>query len=295
MRFLLNMRLRSRLLAGFLLCAVLAAAAGGAGILSLQQIHGRMESSATDIAALIDHQNAQGREVAALRAAVQSIVGATKTNAVNQAATQLAQLRAAGNVSNGERARLFDSIADMAVRKTDQLHAASALEELQQASDTLIQEIAGMAEHMATTAETDATGVIEKTLTQFETSTATSQATVSNSLTSLGEQASKALLGIRMALMLRSRGQELDIIVKDALLASDPAAVDYTRTTVTTLLDNAGRELAELPENDTTQSLTEGFAALPQPRRSRIGRQEGDPQQQAGRAAKRRSTAGPGR
>lgn len=64
---LLQWNLRQKLLGGFLLCAIFTGLAGGAGILSLNQIQGKMTSTTKDIGWTIENQNQNSRKSSELR------------------------------------------------------------------------------------------------------------------------------------------------------------------------------------------------------------------------------------
>ena len=91
MRLIPSLRLRGRLLAGFLLCAVLAAVSGGVGILSLRQIESNTQSTAGDVTSLIEHQNAQSHEFTALRDLVDRIGAAQSQSAAEKIRIELVQ------------------------------------------------------------------------------------------------------------------------------------------------------------------------------------------------------------
>jgi len=83
-----------------------------------------------------------------------------------------------------------------------------------------------------------------------------------DTIDAIGEKTGKALTLVKLALMTRSRGYELNTNVKDSLLANDPAAVDYARQTLTSIVDTARSDLSELPQDESTKELDRAFNEL---------------------------------
>lgn len=260
MRALSALGLRGRLLAAFLACAGLAAVSGGVGILSLTEIRDKTRATGSVIGQLIDEQRAQSTHFATVRGLVTLINDAESAATLSDASKQLEHL--AGPDDPIENVRVQQHLVQLLAEKQEALSAAAESATLRQDSNRLLEDITHVAGAMADQAESRALASISETLNTIQSVTAKAQETLAGDLTTLSEQTGKAMSAVKAALDTRSRCQELNIQVNDALLARDAAAVDYARITVATLFKNARAGLADLPPDEATAGISSTFDRL---------------------------------
>ena len=258
-----KLRLRGRLLAGFLLCAALAAASGGAGAVALGWIRGTMEGTADEIGVLIEEQHAMGERITAQRRLADGIAAAPDEATLSETRLEFETLAAASSDSSAEQQAVLANLEALLAEKSNQLHADAELARLQGESDALLAEIVKSANSLAAGARSDATSGIQSTKSGIETAAGATQASLATQLESLSTVASGAVATVKAALTVRARGLEVSNHMKAALLAEDPAAVNYARNVVAVLLEGARADLGASPEDEATARAAEALEALP--------------------------------
>ncbi|MBN1912229.1 MAG: methyl-accepting chemotaxis protein [Pirellulales bacterium] len=260
-----SLSLRRRLLLGFVSSALLAAGAAAAGIVSLWAIESNMRTTTEGIGELIDNQDAQSRCFAALRGLSIQITGATTDAELNEAQ------KALHNACNSEMGRdknnqaVRESVKTLLTKKRDALNSAKELDSLLENSSTVLQAITSASEGIASLSETEAMSSIESSSSDVQKTVSQSQDRLSKDLQSVSDGTGKMISTVKTALTVRSHAQALDSQIKESLLSDDPATVEYTGKTVTTLLGNVRTALGELPQTETVKSLQAAFEQLPSP------------------------------
>ena len=247
-----GMTLKRRLLGGFLLCAVFTGLSGGAGILSLRQIQGNMKATTREIGATIDNQNMQSRQLMPLRSLVAYITNAKNEEELEGASKKLSELVDVGTTeTGGEQIGILKSVEELVEHKRNQLRALSDLETLSKSDMAALEEVTRSAMNTVDNAEFDSAIKIDDAVTEIKGNFDAMSATTGGAISS-----------IKAALSVRSYCNELNAVVKDALLATDAASVDYAKTEIDTLLGNAKYELGALPKDEITEKLAKTLDKL---------------------------------
>ena len=247
-----GMSLKRRLLGGFLLCAVFTGLSGGAGILSLRQIQGNMKTTTREIGATIDNQNMQSRQLMPLRSLVAYITNAKNEEELEGASKKLGELVYVGTTeTGGEQIGILKSVEELVAHKRNQLQALSDLTTLHKSNMAALEEVTRSAMNTVDNAEFDSAIKIDDAATEIKDNFDAMSATTGGAISS-----------IKAALSVRSYCNELNALVKDALLATDVASVDYAKTEIATLLGNAKNELAVLPKDETTEKVAKTLDKL---------------------------------
>ncbi len=261
-RQLVKLNLRGRLLAAFAFCAVLTAVCSVVGVLCIRQIQGRMQSTAHDINALIQGQGEQSRRLANLRGLVGRITRAQTEVELENAAADFRQLATVEGKALGEHAQVRQAIAKLLPRKEGELRAAAQSAHLGRRCEELLSQIIIMADSQGNAARNHATTGIKDAVGEVKTAASKDREVFAQDLGGLSDTTTNAITTIRTALTIRALGHELNAAMKDTLLATDPAAVDYARNTIGTLLNNTKEKLAGLPESEAATTLAEAFENL---------------------------------
>ena len=243
-------------------CAALTAVSGGVGVISLWQIENDARQTGQQISELIDQQANQSRRFAALRSLVSSITAAENATSLTAAADELQKLRSAAGSSDRQIGEVLSAIDQLLKQRGQELLAAANLALSAKRAEEVVADLMRAGETAAAASQAGAARKLKETVTGIETGAKTNQQALASDLDRLSNETGKAINTIKAALVLRNRGQELNIQVKDSLLVSDPAAAEYSRSKIATLLGNAEEEVASLPDVDGKDKLAKAFPSL---------------------------------
>jgi methyl-accepting chemotaxis protein len=204
-----------------------------------------MKATTTNIGGNIDMQNAQARHLTALRTLVALIADAKDEEALSEADKKLQPLRDTRAAKTTEqRSRMLETVEQLLSHKRNQLEASSELSALRKSNIAALEEVTKLAMRTADDVEFDSTMKIDHASTEGR-----------GNFDDISVAAGTALSAIKAALFIRAYSSELNAKVRDALLATDVALVDYAQTEVTTLIDNIRNEIAVLPEHEAAGKL----------------------------------------
>ncbi len=262
MSILSRLKLRGRLLAGFLACAALAAISGGIGIVSLRQIQRGTQATGDQITELIDQQGAQGRWFRALRRVVSSITTAENEEMLAAARKHFQELQDTVAGADQQTAGVLRAVDQLLHQRSEELVAAAALAASSRKAENLLKDLTEAAKTAADSAQFQVNGRMKETVGAIKIASDKAPQALGKDLDRLSEETGTVISTVKAALSVRNHGQELNIHVKDALLADDPAVVEYARSKIATLLSDATGEVAKLPEVEGKDTLSKAFEGL---------------------------------
>lgn len=258
MSMLSRMVLHWRLLLGFLLCALITAVASTVGILSLEQIHGRMEVTTHEIDSLIEQQVVQDVQMATVREIVTAITGSNGDEDLKAAEKRLLGFEKSfdGLKTEDSLESILKSLAELLNQKRKQLLASGNLKVLQKSSDAALDSIGRAVIEMANSTQSSAAATVDGSLNKIQNEAEKNGEDISGAFEKLSGTIDSAISTIKGALSVRARCHELNALVKDILVSEDSAYVQYSYNMVSTLLNNAKQDIASLTQNETTESVT---------------------------------------
>ena len=263
MRIVSTLRLRGRLLAGFLLCAALAAVSGGMGSLSLKRTQDEMQRTSIEIGDLIERQNALHTRFGAIRQVVDRISEAETEPAAEAEREEIDAARQAAARFSAEHLAVLDTVEILLVKKREQLRSQGELDRLREKSESLLAEVEGIAAEIGRDARSHASAEIAGTSNDMVDVASAGLKSTSSNVGVLSTVASTAVATVKAALSVRTYGHQLNIQIKDILLAEDVAAVRYARGVVLGIVDMARANLEAIPESDSTGAVSQELDALP--------------------------------
>ncbi len=233
MKIIYLMTIKQRLAIGFILCALFAATSGGIGFVSLQQV----QVSNHDIMDKFDQhqakQNLQIAQIMPLRALMSEIMTADNPERLGKAVKTLTQLREQGK---GENDQIFSFTTDLTARKRDQIETVNEMNVLRKSVIAKLSEVSKLAMSIVDDVEFNAMLELEDNTGDVET---------------LALKTSTVIASIKTALLVHSYCKDFNIIIRDVLLADDPAAVDYAGSGVKDLSGYLKGALERFSGNDT--------------------------------------------
>jgi len=312
-----DLRLRWRLLVAFAACAVIAVAAVAVAIASLNKIHSSLADTAQQVSSNIETQNEQSRNIVALRELVVRVGYCEDDDELDEAEDDLDVL--AERWSDPEVQPLLRDIRDdylshrldylaaledsESARKQIRedrgaLHAlCKDITELQKASQQQLSAVSKASMEIGDSVEFDSVLAIEDAAEQIKTRTVQTTVELVSGLDRMSETTDGILGAVKNALSVRACCHELDALIKDALLATDEAMVDYCHGQVSDALSRGETHLEALGKSDETESMSTLLETLSQRVDELMGKKKRAVLLQAGRAASspgKRSPAGEG-
>lgn len=250
--------LKVRLLGGFLLCAILAGFSGGGGILSLRQVQQNLKKTTLEISENIDRQNAQINRLMPLRTVVTSIINAENKNRLKEVTAILEQNPGHGSSEAGdEESSMRESVQNLARQKLDQLDTGRELSILRKSNIETLEKIIAFILTMVDDIEFEAAIKIEDALGGIrDNSGDMTPAQVLKSVNNVSQTTTTATSELKAALSLRSISNEVNSLVKNILLSDNPAAVDYDKLQVDTMIGNMKRNIDALPKNESSKKIS---------------------------------------
>lgn len=245
MKLTIGLKIKWRLLGGFILCALFTGLAGGAGIMSIRQIQGNVKATTRDIGENIEGQTAMSARLMPLRGMVSDIVKAEdkgELEAKNRDVLEI--LNSGGSQGRGGLEKMIEAVEALVLYKGNQLGTLDRLSEMRRSNMAALEEVTKLAMAAVDDIEFESTMKIEKAVSKAGRD-------ADRVLRITGE----AISAVKGVLSLRSICNELSSLVKDALLTMDAAVVDYTSTQAATLFENARAELASLPNEETKAKI----------------------------------------
>ena len=147
-------------------------------------------------------------------------------------------------------------------QREQELLAAARLAAAAEKADKVVAGLIRAGESTAAASQAGAAGKVKETVTGIETGAKATKQALTKDLDRLSNETGRVINTIKAALALRNRGQELNIQVKDSLLMTDPALIEYARSKIAMLLGSAEEEVASLPEVEGKEKLARAFPSL---------------------------------
>ena len=163
MTILSRLKLRGRLLAGFLACAALAAVSGGVAVVSLRQIQSGTQATGDQITGLIDQQRSQGRWFRALRRVVCVITNAEDERLLAAGRRQFQELQEPAAGGDQQTAGVLRAIDQLLKQRSEELAAAAALAASSGEADKLLKDLMEAAKRAASSAQVQVDGRMTET------------------------------------------------------------------------------------------------------------------------------------
>jgi methyl-accepting chemotaxis protein len=261
MKFKMQMSLRWRLLAGFLLAASMTILCGISGMVSLQRIHNHMSFTAEEVDKNVRQQTVQTNAAIHLRDVLDEINNAT----VDKTLVQIENNKLTFDIpkiegSNNELNDLHKLIA----AKRQQLASLETLAAVDQAMAKRMEEVNVKISDIVDSVTFAVLLGIEDVINKAATVTDANQAAGGASSEELAGYVDRALTKIKSAMTARTSLLELNVAFKDAMLARQPEGPTTCAVIANNLYANLEHQLSPLVDEegiDRIQALVAELAA----------------------------------
>lgn len=220
-----------------MLCALFAAVSGGVGYVSLQQVQVSSHGIMSEFDQHQEKQNLQIAQMMPLRALMSEVMAAVNLEELEKPIQTLAQLRKQGK---GENDQTFSSTADLIEHKRHQIETINEMSNLRKSALANLSEVSKLAMGIVDDVEFDAMLELEDNASDVET---------------LSQKTGTVIASIKTALLVHSYCKDFNIIIRDVLLASDPATIDYAKSGVNGLWGQLKGALESFSGNDTAAKI----------------------------------------
>lgn len=265
MNILKSLSLKKRLINGFILCAILTAIAGGAGMYSLKQLEKNMQLSSGQIISTFGQQNLKVRQLMPLRQIISDIASANNIAKLAEIRKALTDLRAMSNASTGtDQEAIQAGVEKLLDQKTSFVETQNRLTadtaNLQKNLEA-ITELAAKAQVMAKdSSEKEIETALAEIKVKFSGAMSGNDKTASNfkidkAVTDVAMTTSLAISAVQAALFLQSECYQLNVLIKDALASPDKDLISIAEEKTAKLLPQMVTDLVELPENKTKTEI----------------------------------------
>ncbi len=273
MRFLANLSLRLLLVGGFLICAVLTAFSGGAGIFSLNQVKAVMLDTQKEVSANVADQNQRIQQLIPLRNLIVDISEGKSVEDLEKSTSALTGLTGKSAPASAGIDQIYAAIKDLIENKKEVISSAAQL-------DTLVQTTIQTLEEINTLTKTGVTLTVDESVASIEGEIASvndiisrltakpddeagveasdnglSAKQISDRMDELMMVSEMSISAVRAAMSVQSIANRQLALVNDIVTAENQAGLDQASGKILALKNNINSELIELPEHETTTEL----------------------------------------
>lgn len=269
-----NISLRSLLIGGFLICALLTGLSGGIGIYSLGQINTTMNQSVDSVISNVGTQNIRIQQLIPIRKMIADIFEATTLEKLGQVVETLQELEKKSPPATDEVKAIYQATHALADVKQNQLSALNDLSQLRQKNVSTLETITELTRNSVDTSVKESIEGIEKEtqsisigfggLLQSHGSIAQrdgdvekmlSKAGITDMMDELMMVSEMSISAVRAAMSVRSRANRQLVVINNIFEATDLIALAQTAKEIKRLKGEINSELVELPEDQTTQDI----------------------------------------
>ncbi len=246
--------LKWKLLSGGLICALLAALSGGAGVWSLNLIYHAMEEATGEISKNIAHQNTQVRQITRLRELISAIQNAENEQALENLFQDLSVLHDdLESRPSKKNIYLSDAITDLLIKQQNLFVSRQNIADKRTVNNESLGQIAALALNIMDDV-------------QFESDISISQAfdQLKEKIHSVSEPLDNAVKTIKAAHSFRYACLQMNLAMNIALSEPDPAVAGYINVEILTYYQHATTAFADLPETENTRTISTLLHQLPE-------------------------------
>ncbi len=210
--------LQWRILGMVSLCVIVAGVSGGLGIWALYGACDSMESTSERITTLVEHQNQQNAEMSAVRGMVEMIRQVKTEDALPPLHDEVA----ASHCDEDQKQRLGTLIG----RKEAELRAQKDLQQLQKEGHDKLTAVSQMAMQTVDEVESSTPERIREAIRTIQSFQKKNTRETTETYDALSASATQAVLTTKSALSMRTRCHQLNVFVRDILIAESAEDVD---------------------------------------------------------------------
>ena len=265
-----KLSIRQRLLVGTIACAFLTALAGGAGIYSLNLIHGSVQSSTTDITASLADQISQNSRLARLRSLAIETLHCRRQEELNALQARFQILKRQGPSENlpGEL-RILKATRSLLESRQDTFSAEDDLIAQSRSMNRILGEISSQALTIADNVKFEAVMAIERAWSAYSRGLEHKDIVpgldgIRKELSQLSALSEKALSTVMPAMSVRAQSSQLQQLAGEILNADDVALVTYKKNDILNLISNMALELDKLSGLGESDRIARLVSSLPE-------------------------------
>ncbi len=246
--------LKWRLLSGGLICALLAALSGAAGVWSLDLIHRAMEETTGEISKNIAYQNRQVRQITLVREIISAIQNADTPKPLEKIFIDLNELHYDLDLGSTKKNIYFpEAITDLLIKKQNIFVSRHDIENKRAVNNDSLDQIAALALNIMDNV-------------QFESDISISEAfdQLKNKVHSVSEPLDYVVKTIKAAHAFRYACLQMNLAMNSALHDTETDVIDYKNHEISLYYQTATSALAKLPETEKTRPISALLPQLPE-------------------------------
>lgn len=281
MFFLSKISIRMLLICGFLLCALLTAFSGGAGIFSLKQISVSMTDTATQVRTNVDQQNTRIQQLIPIRKIISQIISAATANEIEVVRDELSKASNELKKASTNINAIYAATNKLAAIKNDQIQVRKRLNSLLKTNIEILEAINRLTIESVDASMAESISVVESETIKIQKGIGvliSNPQGLGNSKSDINKILMKAgiidmmdelmmtsemsISGVRAATSVQSTSNRQLAVIKDIVNARDQSALNQAAEEIHTLEKGVNSEIVELPEHPTTQDIVDNLKAF---------------------------------
>ncbi|WP_022669275.1 methyl-accepting chemotaxis protein [Desulfospira joergensenii] len=270
--------LKALLIGGFLLCALLTGFSGGAGIFSLTQIETAMNDTARNVTQNVDTQNNRIQQLVPVRKLIDGIIKTRSPEELNSQTSDMDSLEKTGEKTDPGIQEIYGAVKELASVKEKQISALTELNGMMEKNRVTLETITRLTIDCAKTSVAESIDSIEKETEAIKTGfgkVLLNRNPVSEKIENLEKTLSDAgiidymdelmmvsemsISAVRAAMSVQSMANRQLFFMNEIINAPDQASLDQASEKILILKGNINSELAELPDDRTTEEIIENL------------------------------------
>ncbi len=255
--------LKWKLLTGGLICALLVALSGGAGVWSLHLIHTAIEETTGDISKNIAYQNRQVRQITRLRKLISAIQNAESPQTLENLFQDLSVLFEELEAKPTQQNRYFsDAITDLLIKQQNLFVSRLDIEDKRAVNNESLKQIAALALNIMDNVQFESDLSINDAFEQMKknifvvSESGGSKDIIRESYVKTDNITSSALQAIKSASLIHVNCSQIDAFMKEIFSLYDVDYIRYRTQEIHTLLNNTRQEIENLPGSDDTWKMS---------------------------------------
>ncbi len=254
MHFSVNLKLKWRLLGGFLLCALFTGIIMALGVFSAIGIRNELKEGLDDKMQRIDVQKNRIENLIPLRGLVLKITKGANADELSEAAQTVESLkRRAKEGGSREYVSIIDAFDTLLIHKLDQTAAYGEMDRIQSEISDVLETLGTIVANISDTAEYNSTMAIEETVVSSE-----------EEFKQISETIGNLFLNVELPARIRSDLTAANVLLKDAIITDSRDRLDEIQSEISLLFQNIVTRMERVPQIGLNPEIESSFSNFTQ-------------------------------
>ena len=248
--------LKIKLLFSFLAIAACIIIAGGTGTYIMSTLKSDIDSSVTQTNAGIEQQVAQSKFLIDMQTTVDSIMQAESIEALNSSKSNITSLtETSKNLNLNKKNSLINEIEKLYQKRMTMLESSSSLIKSKESVTNILNTISPEIDSKVVDISTQATTILDDAIDNIKNQLDSCDIDLSKNLEKLSKVSESSISNIQTILDIRTNIFILSNGIKSAFAENDIAKVEYTQSSLSSIIKTIYNNIENISDNESVQAL----------------------------------------